>query len=78
MREVEQIVSEFRNEADIDFVSLPHIASAVEHDLGLEGQGEICRYALEVVKVTSGYYLLKMDGILPMHRITLSLWRSNK
>jgi len=56
--DVARIVSEFRDEADIDFLNLPHIASAVQYGLGLRSQQKIRRYALEVVKslMAAGVY----------------------
>jgi len=50
MHDVARIISKFRKEADVDFIELPHIASAVQYGLGLRSQQEIRHYALEVVR----------------------------
>ena len=50
MTYIETAISEFRNEADRDFISLCHIASDVEYDLAVTDQQEIRDKSLQIVR----------------------------
>lgn len=58
MISTEKIVSELRNEADVDFVSIPMIAGTVEEDLALKDPEEVRRWTLAVARglMTRGVY----------------------
>ena len=68
---IEITVRELRDEADIDFVSLPLIAESLREDLDLQSQKDIRRHALDVIErlMARGVYPGDYD-----HATTLSFW----
>ncbi|WP_245501382.1 hypothetical protein [Lichenibacterium minor] len=50
MSGLEKLISEFRAEADIDFLDLPFVAESVRMRLDLHGQDEIRHHTLESVR----------------------------
>ena len=47
---IERTARELRNEADIDFTSLPFIAGVLREELELKTQEEIRHYSLDVIR----------------------------
>ncbi len=47
---VEKTARELRNEADVDFISLPLIAESLREDLDLKSQKDIRRHTLDVIE----------------------------
>lgn len=68
---IERTIQELRDEAEIDFVSLPLIAESVREELDLQSQEEIRRHALDVVQrlTALGVYPGDYD-----HAVTMSFW----
>lgn len=68
---IERTTRELRDEAEIDFVSLPLIAESLREDLDLQSQDEIRRHALDVVQ------RLTTLGVFPSdygHATTMRFW----
>ncbi len=50
MRDIAKILAELRDEANIDFIDLPQIASAARYDLSFESEKDIRQCSLEIAK----------------------------
>lgn len=68
---IERTVCELRNEADIDFMSLPFIAGGLREDLDLKTQHDIRRHTLDVIErlMARGVYPGDYD-----HAIHMAFW----
>ena len=68
---IENTVRELRDEASVDFISLPLIAESLREDLDLQTQKDIRRHAIEVIR------RLMQLGICPGDydlAVTISFW----
>jgi len=71
MSDIERMISEFRAEADIDFLEVPFIAESLREHLCLRGQEEIRRCTLDVIErlMALGVYPGDYD-----YATTMSFW----